>query len=166
MASRVHKSGPELPTACKLKKLMSWTETPDEKAKRFAGTARYCIDFTIPAGFGADDWLLDLGDVRESARVKVSGQKAGVLISLPFRLPVGRYLKPGANSMCIEVTNLNANRIRDLDFRKIYWKIMKDINIVTVLYKEFDGSKWPLVDSGLLGPVRLIPMTIIDPHRD
>jgi len=79
---------------------------------------------------------------------------------------VGQHLKPRANSLCIEVTNLTANHIRDLDLRKIDWKVMKDINIVTVLYKEFDASKWPLVDSGLLGPVRLIPMKKIDPQRD
>ena len=158
--------GPDLPASRKFKQLASWTDTPDEEARRFAGTARYSTTFTIPDNVEADDWLLELGDVRESARVEVNGHHAGALISLPFSMPVGRYLKPGENTLRIDVTNLSANRIRDLDLSNVNWKIMRNINIVTVLYKEFDASKWPLTDSGLLGPVRLIPMNKIDPHKD
>ena len=55
----------------------------------------------------------------------------------------------------IEVTNLPANRIRDLDLRKVDWKIMKDINLVTLRYTNFDASGWDIAPSGLLGPVRL-----------
>jgi hypothetical protein len=58
----------------------------------------------------------------------------------------------------VEVTNVSANRIRDLDRRKIPWKIFYDINFVSVRYKPFDASDWPLTDSGLLGPVTLTPI--------
>ena len=54
------------------------------------------------------------------------------------------------------MTNLSANRIRDLDRRGVQWRIMKDINFVNIDYKPFDASKWPVRDSGLLGPVTLI----------
>ncbi|MBN1347455.1 MAG: glycoside hydrolase family 2 [Phycisphaerae bacterium] len=151
--------GPDLPAAYKLDKLASWTNAPDDHAKRFAGTARYKITFNLPPGDKPDEWLLDLGDVRESARVRINGQDAGALIALPFRLSAGRYVKPGPNTLEVEVTNLTANRIRDLDRRKVDWKIMKDINIVTVDYKPLDATNWPLTDSGLLGPVQLIPMS-------
>ena len=75
-----------------------------------------------------------------------------------MRARVGRYLKKGDNTIEIEVTNLSANRIRDLDIRKVDWKIMHDANIVTPAYTPFDASRWPLQPSGLLGPVRLIPL--------
>ena len=48
------------------------------------------------------------------------------------------YLKPGENSLEVEVTNLSANRIRDLELRKVDWKIMKDANIISVSYQKFD----------------------------
>ena len=40
-------------------------------ATRFAGTARYSIEIDIPEG--ADNWEIDLGYVRESARVFING---------------------------------------------------------------------------------------------
>jgi hypothetical protein len=71
---------------------------------------------------------------------------------------VGRFVKPGRNVLEIEVTNLSANRIRDLDKRKVKWKIFREINSVNHNYKKFDASTWPLTPSGLLGPVTLTPM--------
>ena len=103
--------------------------------------------------------MLDLGDVRESARVRLNGKDAGALIALPFRLRVGERLQPGENLLEIEVTNLTANRIRDLDRRGVDWKIMKDANIVNVNYQKFEPAGWDLVPSGLLGPVKLIPLS-------
>jgi hypothetical protein len=118
--------------------------------------------FPAPDG-KADDWMLDLGDVRDSARVRLNGEAVGALISLPFRARVGSFLKPGANTLEIEVTNLSANRIRDLELRKVDWKIMKDANIVTVNYKKFCPDTWPLDESGLLGPVVLRPLASVEP---
>ena len=150
--------GPDLPHAYSTDSLSSWTEAPDEKAKAFAGTARYNLRFHLPDPGATEEYWLDLGDVRESARVKINGADTGVLFALPMRARVGRYLKKGDNTIEIEVTNLSANRIRDLDIRKVNWKIMHDANIVTPGYKPFDASIWPLQPSGLLGPVRLIPL--------
>ena len=68
-------------------------------------------------------------------------------------------LKPKGNVLEVEVTNVSANRIRDLDRRGVKWKNFYDINIVNLDYKPFDASNWPLTDSGLLGPVTLTPVT-------
>ncbi|RKY12160.1 MAG: hypothetical protein DRP52_05005 [Planctomycetota bacterium] len=153
--------GPELPKAYSTDSLGCWTNAPDEKAKVFAGTARYSLTFNLPHYAGADDYVLDLGDVRESARVRINGKKAAVLFAIPMRARVGQYLQKGVNTIEIEVTNLSANRIRDLEIRKVNWKIMHDANIVTPAYKSFDGSKWPIQPSGLLGPVRLTPIKLL-----
>lgn len=154
--------GPELPAAYRTNELASWTAAPDNRAQAFAGTACYVLRFTMPKS-DADDWVLDLGDVRESARVRLNGKDAGKLIAVPFRICVGAYLKSGENTLEIEVTNLSANRIRDMELRKVDWKIMKDINIVNVNYKKFEPDKWPLEESGLLGPVRLVPLNRVSP---
>jgi hypothetical protein len=154
--------GPELPAAFETQKLASWTTLDDVEAKRFAGTARYRIEFDQPVG-DADDWMLDLGLVCESAHVKLNGHNVGVLWCKPFQIHVGEFLVPGKNNLEVEVTNLAANRIRDLDQRKVNWKYFYDINIVNKSYKPLDASNWPLRDSGLLGPVLLHPVRIIQP---
>lgn len=148
--------GPELPADITTRDLKSWTEIGDEEAKRFAGTARYSIEVNIPDG--ADDWEIDLGDVRESARVFINGKEAAGLFSVPFSAAVGRYLKPGSNLLEIEVTNLSANRIRDLDIRKVNWKKFHEINFVDINYRKFNAARWSLTPSGLLGPVTLTRM--------
>jgi len=148
--------GPALPEEITTSALESWTTIGDDEAKRFAGTGRYSIEIDIPKG--ADNWEIDLGDVRESARLLINGTEAAGLYSFPYSALVGEYLEVGPNLLEIEVTNLSANRIRDLDRRKVEWKIFHDINFVDHNYREFDASKWPLTPSGLLGPVTLTPM--------
>ena len=152
------KGGPTLPPSLETTRLASWTELGGEEAQRFAGTARYTTSFELPAT-GANDWRLELGDVRETARVTINGQSAGTAWSVPYRLRVGGLLRPGRNTIALEVTNLAANRVRDLDRRKVDWKIMREINFVNINYKPFDASGWELTPSGLLGPVTLVPLT-------
>jgi hypothetical protein len=149
--------GPVLPPAIETRTLASWTTLGSEDAQRFAGTARYTVRFARPRGEAAD-WLLDLGDVRESARVSLNGRSLGTLWSRPFRARLGAALRPGENVLEVEVTNLPANRIRDLDRRGVEWRRFHDINVVNIDYKPFDASSWPLADSGLLGPVTLTPL--------
>jgi hypothetical protein len=146
--------GPELPAGFETRQLASWTTLGDAEAKRFAGTACYTIEFDRPAG-DAEDWLLDLGRVCKSARVRLNGRAVGSLWCQPFQMPAGKFLLSGKNSLEVEVTNLAANRIADLDRRKVDWKYFYDINVVNHGYKPLDASDWPLQDSGLIGPVRL-----------
>ncbi|WP_229755379.1 glycosyl hydrolase [Hymenobacter cavernae] len=150
--------GPELPKDQNLGKLTSWTDLADDNGKRFSGTAEYTVSFTMPAKTGAD-YLLKLGDVRESAHVWINGQDAGFIWSYPYEKKVGAYLKKGKNTLKVEVANLMANRIIDLDKRKVEWRKYHEINFVDLYYKPFDASGWQLQPSGLLGPVTLQPLT-------
>lgn len=149
--------GPELPPAYKTDTLESWA-IQGGPAESFAGTARYTLVFDAP-DTKADAWQIDLGKVASSARIKLNGQDVGAAISVPYAVQIpAELLKAEGNKLEIEVTNLSANRIRDLDKRGIDWKYFRDINIVNIDYKKFDASTWDLVDSGLIGPVRLIPL--------
>ena len=156
--------GPELPRPYTTNSLASWTSCEEDVYKWFSGTARYSIEFERPEA-GADEWVLDLGRVCESARIRINGQDGGILWSLPFRRPVGRLVREGKNVLEVEVTNLSANRIRDHDIRKVPWKKFHDINFVNIHYRPFDASTRDLMDSGLLGPVRLMPMKRIHPGK-
>ncbi len=149
--------GPELPADQKLKDLISWTELPDPKGAAFSGTGQYTVTFNLP-GKKADEYLLQLGKVRESARVWINGQDAGILWSIPYQLRIGKYLKAGANTLTVEVVNLMANRIRDMDRKGIEWRKYHEINFVNINYKAFDASGWKPQPSGLLGSVTITPL--------
>lgn len=136
---------------------ISWTELEQPEAKINMGTGCYSIEIELPT-IEADDWILDLGDVRESARVRINGNDAGTVWAAPFRLKAGKWLKPGKNLIEVEVTNLPANRIADMDRKNIEWRIFKDINMAKLNYMKGDYKNWSTMPSGLNGNVRLIPV--------
>jgi hypothetical protein len=153
------KGGPELPSALNATELKSWTDLGGDEAKRFGGTARYRLEFDGPAAKAAD-WMLNLGDVRESARVRLNGRDVTTAWSVPFQVRVGEFLKTGRNVLELDITNLAANRIRYMDQQKAPWKIMREINFVNINYRPFDAANWALTPSGLLGPVTLTPLQV------
>ncbi len=153
--------GPALPADFAAARLDSWTRLGDPHAQRFAGSATYTLHFDAPAARRGACWL-DLGDVRQSARVRLNGRDYGTLITPPFRVAVAD-LQPRDNVLAVEVTSVSANRIRDLDRRQVPWKVMRDIGIVTLDYQPFNAANWPLTDAGLLGPVTLTPVVAAAP---
>jgi hypothetical protein len=135
-----------------INKLVSWTGFSQE-AEAYSGTARYTLEFDKPDA-KSDVWNLKLGDVRESAKVWLNGKYMGCAWANPFEMIIGP-LEAGKNRLEIEVTNLAANRIRDLEMSGKEWKVFNNINMVNKDYKEFDATKWDAVPSGLMGPVKL-----------
>lgn len=156
--------GPALPKAYEASRPASWTDRDDPEAKRFSGAAVYAVEFDHTPTREVDDWRLELGRVCESARVRVNGQGIATVWTAPFSLLVGSALRAGRNTIEIEVTNLAANRIADLDRRGVPWKQFHEINFVDRTYQPFNASKWPLRESGLLGPVRLVPVRRLLPR--
>jgi len=136
---------------------LPWTAIEHPNTKRNSGTALYTVDVTLPPII-ADDWILDLGDVRESARVIINGQYAGTCWSVPFSIRIGDFLKEGTNRIEIEVTNLPANRIADYERRNVKWRIFKEINFVDLNYKYTGYGHWEVMPSGLNSAVKLIPV--------
>ncbi len=151
--------GTFIPKPVNLQRLVSWTEVPDVVAQNFSGSARYTSSFELQ-GRLAGEYLLDLGKVCESAQVRINGKDAGILWSIPFTARIGRFLKPGKNTIEIEVANMMANRIRQMDREKIQWRNYHEINFVNIDYKPFDASLWKPMPSGLLGPVTIKPMQV------
>ena len=148
--------GPELPADLQTTTLASWTDIAGDAGRSFAGTAQYRLAFDSPPGH-ARAWQLDLGRVAASARVALNGRDLGILFAPPFTIDTGGLRERG-NELVIEVTNTSANRLRDLDRRGVQWRTFHDINVVNIDYKPLNAADWPVADSGLLGPVRLIPV--------
>jgi hypothetical protein len=149
--------GPALPDPVETDSLVSWTNWDGEDYRNFSGTAAYSVKFDRPEA-EADSWVLDLGRVAESASVTLNGRSLGTAFSLPFQIEIPVDILKDSNRLEIEVTNLAANRIADLDRRGVIWRKFHDINFVSIRYEAFDASEWPAMESGLIGPVRLIPL--------
>jgi hypothetical protein len=130
--------------------LKSWTDCDDPDVKYFSGTLDYTKEIEV-----AEDLLgpgktliLDLGEVRELAEVRLQGRSLGILWKPPFQVDITSSVKPGRNILTVRVTNFWPNRIigdqslpEDRRFtRTNIAKLKKDT---------------PLMPSGLLGPVRL-----------
>ena len=134
-------------------------ETLDDSTAVTMGTGIYTtkLKLTKKDLKGAQSWQIDLGDVRESARVYINGKFVGCAWSVPFVLDIKpNILKVGQNDIRIEVTNLPANRIADFDRRGVKWRKMEEINVVDINYKKTTYDNWGPVPSGLNSEVKLI----------
>jgi hypothetical protein len=160
--------GPERPSPRAIDQLISWTRFEGEEAKRFSGTALYSAHFPRPAA-DVPGWQLDLGRVHDSARVRLNGRALGTVIGPPFRMVIDPAQLSATNTLEIDVTNLTANRIAALDKSDVPWKKFYNINFPARLPENrgadglFTAVKWDPLDSGLLGPVTLTPVS--DPSR-
>ena len=134
----------------------TWEALDDDSVKVMMGTGIYTTHFNLSKKDATNNWQIDLGDVRESARVYINGTFIGCAWSVPFVLDCKNALKPGDNEIRIEVTNLPANRISDYDRRGINWRKMEEINVVDINYKRTLYDHWEPVPSGLNGAVKLV----------
>jgi len=139
------------PVEARFDSLTSWTLSADPGVKYFSGTATYVKDITVPAKefVAGTQLVIDLGAVKEIAELFVNGTPiGGILWKPPYRADITRALRPGTNRLEVRVTNLWPNRmIGDLQPG------------VTKAYTFTDFRPFTkdsrLLESGLLGPVRL-----------
>lgn len=134
----------------------AWTTIGDGDLDDLMGTGVYTTTFDMPADKVAGHWSIELGDVRESARVYLNDVYVGTVWAVPFVLDLGNSLRAGKNTLRIEVTNLPANRIAMLDREGVKWRKFKEINVVDLNYKKNTYDTWDTVPSGLNSPVHLV----------
>lgn len=151
--------GPVLPAPIETDTLGSWTNYGKEY-RNFAGTVVYKTHLKLPDN-RAEGWILDLGDVRESARVVLNGKEIAALIAPPFRVKIEQPMAQPDNVLEVRITNLMANRIADLDRNGIPWKKFYNINLPARKAENrkdglFDASKWDSRPSGMMRPVQLL----------
>jgi hypothetical protein len=138
------------PEAVQMNRLRSFTENSNPAVVYFSGIATYAKTITIK-----EEWLkqegslcLDLGAVKELAEVFVNGQSVGITWKSPFKIDLGKTLHAGDNTIQIKVANLWVNRLIGDQQPNIEKKI-------TYTTMPFYTANSPLVQSGLLGPVKL-----------
>ena len=133
-----------------------WTALGDSVLNSTMATGVYKTTFNLPKKQPDIAYVLDLGDVRESARIVLNGKEVAMLFAVPFRVDLTDSLHDGTNTLEIAVTNLPANRIAQLDRDGVKWRKFKEINVVDLNYKNTLYDKWEPVPSGLNSPVRII----------
>ena len=132
--------------------LVSWPARKEPGIRYYSGTAVYRKNFDLPAAVPRRDavarLVLDLGLVRELAEVKVNGRSLGIVWAPPFRVDLTDVVKPTGNVLEIEVVNFWPNRVIG-DAALPVEKRLTKTNILEL------KAETPVVESGLLGPVRL-----------
>ena len=133
-------------------------ENLDDSTRTLMGTGVYECTINLSAAElkKGNSWTIDLGDVRESARVYVNDSLIGCAWAVPYRLSFANILHKGNNKIRIEVTNLPANRISELDRQGYKWRKFDEINVVDINYKKTSYADWTPVASGLNSEVKLI----------
>jgi hypothetical protein len=130
--------------------LRSWTDSSDTGIRYFSGTATYEKTLSIPQAWLRDHSRvqLDLGQVKNLARVWVNGRCVGILWKAPFRIDITAGLQPGTNRIELQITNLWPNRLIGDQQPGAH-------PIAFTTYEPFTAAS-PLLPSGLLGPVQVV----------
>ena len=140
--------------------LKTWESLPIDSLSELMGTGVYETIFQLSADdVTSGHYRIDLGDVRESARVFINDKYVGCAWCAPFTLDFEGILREGENTIRIEVTNLPANRIAAYDRRGIKWRKFNEINVVDINYKRSTYADWTPVPSGLNSYVQIFKQT-------
>jgi len=132
-----------------MSKLHDLATDPDDYVQHFSGTATYVTTFKLPTLEDGKRYLLDLGEAREMARVKVNGKDAGGVWTAPYTVDVTDCLKKGKNELEIEVVTTWVNRLIG-DAR------LSDDERETSLFYRTHKPTAILNSSGLLRDVKLL----------
>jgi len=172
------------PAEITLEQLASLHRHPQDSVRYFSGAATYSKRIILDAGARADGKrvFLDLGRVEVIAEVKVNGRDLGILWKAPYLVDITDSVHDGDNDLDIRVTNLWPNRLigdehlppeneygaatvsgaggGGMAIRQVPdWYTQgkpKPLGgrVTFATWKHFDKDS-PLLESGLLGPVRL-----------
>lgn len=83
--------------------LIDWSL--DEELRGFSGRGVYTTRFSVASVEPGNRIVLDLGNVKNVAEVKVNGKAAGTLLLHPYRVDVTELVRAGENDLEIAVTN-------------------------------------------------------------
>lgn len=149
--------------------LTDWSKNENEGIKYYSGTAIYQKEFDLSASDLKAEIpvYLDLGKVKNMARIKLNGKDLGVVWTAPWRVDISGLLKK-KNKLSIEVVNLWPNRLIG-DEHKPFDGVVNDQWPAWLLNNQprtsgrytFTSSQpykadTPLFESGLLGPVTIV----------
>lgn len=124
----------------KMTKLTDWLDEPT--LRTFSGRATYLTHVPVSADDlkGAKRIVLDLGELRDAAEVRINGAAAASLVVHPFSVDIGPLLHEGENEIQVTVVNSLTNYVSTIQWPK---------NSASQI------GHFPPISAGLLGPVVL-----------
>ena len=171
------------PSSAAFDHLQSWSTRAEPGIKFYSGAATYRKTFRADFPQRSPNRIyLDLGKVAVMADVTLNGRDLGVLWNAPYRVDVTDALHPkGENVLKIKVINLWVNRLigdeqlpedseRDAEGTLKSWPVWLATDGAsptgrhTFTTRRIWKANDPLIDSGLLGPVRLLAAQPIEPR--
>ncbi|MDR1865327.1 MAG: glycosyl hydrolase [Bacteroidales bacterium] len=137
------------PPSVVFEQLTDWSENENTGIKYYSGTAFYRTRFDCP--HAGNTLCLDLGAVKNMARVKLNGVDLGVVWTPPLQVDITKAVKPDGNELEIETVNLWPNRL-------IGDEQLSGDNAPRYTFATFKhySKESPLLPSGLLGPVTVV----------
>jgi len=151
----------------RFEQLTDWTQRPEESVRYFSGTATYKTTFESKLKNTKSRVFLDLGVVKNVARVRLNGRDLGSVWTAPWRVEIGGALEAGANRLEIEVANLWPNRLigdatLPIEKRRTVTNVRTYDTMASGTYdctkcaeRKKSGQSAAMLPSGLLGPVQI-----------
>ena len=156
------------PEKVRFDKLSDWSKNDDQRIRYYSGSAFYTTTFDVGEFDKNASLLLDLGTVKNIARVKLNGKDLGIVWTAPWQVDISKTVKKKGNKLEIEVANLWPNRL--IGDEHLPYDGVKDgkfpdwllnntprtsgrVTFTTVRYYRKDS---PLLESGLIGPVAIV----------
>jgi hypothetical protein len=155
------------PESAVFESLGDWTLHPDNGIKYYSGTAFYRQTFDMPGYEKGSTLYLNLGKVKNIARVRLNGKDLGVVWTAPWQTDISAAVKQQGNELEIEVVNLWPNRLIGdeqlpndgvKDGRWPGWLLENKPRTsgrrTFASFRHYTKDS-PLLESGLLGPVSI-----------
>jgi hypothetical protein len=158
------------PQNIKFDSLTDWSQRPEDGIRFYSGIAVYSKKFDLPASGGSikkSDIYLNLGKVKNLAKVKINGKNLGIVWTSPWEVNISDEIRGKNNHLEIEVANLWINRLIGDEsepwdgiangkwpewFLNGTSRPSKRYTFTTHRYYKAND---PLVESGLFGPVTI-----------
>lgn len=133
--------------------LTDWRDNRDNRIKYFSGTAVYRNNFNFPSlPQPGIRYFIDFDDVNVMAKVKINGVNCGTIWTYPLRTEITRAIRPGINTVEIEVVNTWANHMYG------YYNKLLENNSDTWTIVPYLPNDMFMHKSGLTGEVRIVKM--------
>ncbi|MFH0761364.1 MAG: glycosyl hydrolase [Bacteroidota bacterium] len=158
------------PESVVFESLTDWTKRPEEGIKYYSGIATYSKTFDLSNNINRDKnnrIYLNLGVVKNMARVRLNGKDLGVIWCAPWQVEITQAVKARGNKLEIEVANLWTNRLIGdenepddgvIDGKWPEWLLngtRRPIKRYTFTTYHYYKKGDPLIESGLMGPVTI-----------
>jgi hypothetical protein len=158
------------PVKIEFEKLTDWSKRPEEGIKFYSGKAVYSKTFSFPESVRSvnkSNIYLDLGKVKNIASVKLNNKDLGVVWTDPWQVNISDAIRKGNNKLEITVINLWINRLIGDEsepwdgIENGKWPewfmngTQRPSGRYTFTTHRYYKKGDPLVESGLLGPVRI-----------